>query len=149
MQVFSEKFYLKGNRITYMISAADFLNCLIFLVAMMAFKLRLERIVQTINKKSVTAADFSVFVKRLPAGELLHVLVSVSVSVTVSVGLCLCVCVSVCICYVESVLKSMRSVVGRLRMHLFSRWRSLNGRVSVAATSVCLYAFVDVNTCVF
>ncbi len=52
----------------YLITITDFLNCLVFLLAVMAFKVRLNSIVKVIKKKQVTAADFSIFVKRLPKG---------------------------------------------------------------------------------
>lgn len=67
----------------YLITITDVLNCLVFLLAVMAFKFRLNSIVKVIKKKQVTAADFSIFVKRLPK------------------GVCVCdlVCASVCVCF--------------------------------------------------
>ena len=69
MFVLGTSFELVGYNISYLISGTDLLNCLVFLLSMLAFKMRLTSIVKAINKKSVTAADFSVFVKRLPPSE--------------------------------------------------------------------------------
>ncbi len=66
VNMFGSGFSIKGNAITYLITATDFLNCLVFLLAMLVFKLRLNATVKVIQKKQVTVADFSVFVKRLP-----------------------------------------------------------------------------------
>jgi hypothetical protein len=58
---------LKGNRIGYLITFCDVLNSLIFFFSILAFRVRMNSQVKTTQKKMVSIADFSVFVRNLPA----------------------------------------------------------------------------------
>ena len=79
---------LTGLHVSYLITFADFLNCLIFLLAFIVLKLRMSSMVESANRKLVSAADFTVLVQRLPSGE--------CACVRVHPCACLFVCTPVC-----------------------------------------------------